>query len=102
MKIPPPSGAPEDLTPRRCEVLASEADDRRSRHGRSEARRRARTRRRRLRKLVAGLYALTACPTFVAGLWATGEYGSSWYGVAGVVLAVACLWWSEVLGRWMP
>ena len=102
MKIPPPSGAPEDLAPRRCEVLSH--DDGRSQHGERspEALRRARSRRRRRGEVLAALYALLACPALLAGLWGTGEYGSAWYGVGGTILAVLCMWWSEVLGRWMP
>lgn len=96
MKIPPPR--PEDLTPRRCEDLASGADDRTHGERSQEALGRARSRSRRRRDLLAGVYAATSCPTFLAGLWATGEYGDSRYGFAGTVLAVGLLWVSARIG----
>lgn len=80
---------------RRCKAHRAPA------YRRDEVLRRARARRRR-GGVLAALYALLALPVLLAGLWGTGEYGSAWYGVAGVVLALLCLWWSEVLGRWMP
>ena len=84
------AASPERRTDRRCRKPAA-------RH--TYLRRVAAVRRR--RNAFSAVLGLTACPTFLVGLYAVQDQGDARYGAVGAVLAVALLWASERTGRWM-
>ena len=85
---------------------AKRPERRADRRCRKPAPRHARPRRvaaaRRRGNALSAVLGLTACPTFLAGLYAVQDQGDARYGAVGTVLAVALLWASERAGRWLP